>query len=429
MTVDLTVTGGLVLDGGLVRPADVVVDDGRIAAVVPPGEAPTAHQTIEADGLHVLPGLVDAHVHFDEPGRADWEGWASGSLAAAAGGVTTVVDMPIDSDPPVVDADSFRAKVAAASAGSLVDFGLWAGLVPGSLAQLDAMAELGAVGYKAFACDSGWESFPPAGPGTVAAGMVSAAPRDLVVALHAEDPAVLAEEPSRPPRAEMVAVEWAARLAAEAGGRLHIVHVSAAAAVDEAARWPGVTTETCPHYLVLDDDDVAAIGTAALVTPPIRDAANRDLLWQAVTDGRVACIASDHSPCPPGLKEGDHPFAGIAGVETGLSLLLATGRLPLPRLVGLMTAAATLLRLHQKGSIAAGYDADIVLFDPDAQWRLQPSSLHNRHRLTPFTGRPMAGRVHRTLVGGRTVFADGSAASDPQGSQVRPSPAPRPPLG
>jgi allantoinase len=421
VTVDLTVTGGLVMVGDRARPADVVIDGGRITAVVSPGEAPVAHQSIDADGLHVLPGLVDAHVHFDEPGRVEWEGWASGSLAAAAGGVTTVVDMPIDSDPPVVDATSFREKVAAASAGSLVDFGLWAGLVPGSLGHLDAMAELGAVGYKAFACDSGWESFPPADEGTLTAGLASARARDRVVALHAEDPAVLAEDPSRPARAEVVAVEWAARLAAATGSRLHIAHVSAAAALDEAARWPGVTTETCPHYLVLDDDDVAALGSSARVTPPIRDAANRDLLWRAVADGRVTCISSDHSPCPPGRKEGDQPFAGIAGVETGLSLLLATGRLPLPRLVSLMTAAARLLRLNQKGSLAPGFDADIVLFDPDSVWRLEPGSLHNRHRLTPFAGRQMTGRVHRTLVRGLTVFFDGERASGPRGSQVRPT--------
>jgi allantoinase len=422
VTVDLTVTGGLVLDGDRARAADLVIDGGRITAVVPPGESPVAHRSIEADGLHVLPGLVDAHVHFDDPGRADWEGWPSGSLAAAAGGVTTVVDMPIDSDPPVVDAESFRAKVAAASAGSLVDFGLWAGLVPGSLPQLDAMADLGAVGYKAFACDSGWESFPPADAVTLAGGFASAASRDLVVALHAEDPAVLAEDPSRPARAEVVSVQWAARLAAGTGSRLHIVHVSAAAALEEASRWPGVTTETCPHYLVLDDADVTALGALAVVTPPIRDAVNRDLLWQAIEDGRVTSIASDHSPCPPSLKEGDRPFAGIAGVETGLSVLLATGRLPLPRLVGLMTAAAPLLRLPGKGSLTPGTDADIVLFDPDAEWCLEPGSLHSRHRLTPFAGRRMAGRVHQTLVRGQTVFADGEAASDPLGSLVGPRP-------
>jgi allantoinase len=419
--VDLVVTGGLVLDGQRARPADAVIDDGRITAVVPPGDAPVARQTIEADGLHLLPGLVDPHVHFDEPGRTEWEGWASGSLAAAAGGITTVVDMPIDSDPPVVDAAAFREKCAAASAGSLVDFGLWAGLVPGRLAHLDAMAGLGAVGYKAFACDSGWASFPPADPVTLAAGMTAAKSQDLAVALHAEDPAVLAEDPSRPARAEVVAVDRAARLAAAIGSRLHIVHVSAAAALDEAARWPGVTTETCPHYLVLDDEDVASLGAAARVTPPIRDAANRDLLWRAVADGRITCIASDHSPCPPDLKEGDRPFAGIAGVETGLSLLLGTGRLPLPRLVGLMTAAAELLRLPGKGSIAPGFDADLVLFDPDAAWVLEPGSLHSRHRLSPFGGRPMTGRVHRTLVRGHTVFLDGGRASDPSGSQVRPA--------
>jgi allantoinase len=411
----------LVLGGERARPADVVIDGGRITAVVPRGEAPVARQTIEADGLHVLPGLVDPHVHFDEPGRTEWEGWASGSLAAAAGGVTTVVDMPIDSDPPVVDATAFREKAAAASAGSLVDFGLWAGLVPGNLAHLDAMAGLGAVGYKAFACDSGWASFPPADQATLTAGMTAAKSQDLVVALHAEDPSVVAEDPSRPARAEVVAVDWAARLAAATGSRLHIVHVSAAAALDEAARWLGVTTETCPHYLVLDDGDVASLGSSARVTPPIREAANRDLLWRAVADGRVTCIASDHSPCPPDLKEGDRPFAGIAGVETGLSLLLATGRLPLPPLIRLMTAAAKLLRLHRKGSVGPGFDADIVLFDPDAGWRLEPSSLHSRHRLSPFAGRPMTGRVHRTLVRGHTVFLDGGQASEPWGSQVRPA--------
>jgi allantoinase len=422
---DLVITGGLVMTGdssGGAFLADVVVDDGRLTALVGAGEAPPARQVIDAYGLHVLPGLVDAHVHFDDPGRADWEGWATGSLAAAAGGVTTVVDMPIDSDPPTVDPASLNAKAAAASAASLVDFGLWAGLVPGNRHHLGPMADLGATGFKAFACDSGWDAFPPVDEATLVAGLQVARDNGLPVALHAEDPAVLASKPWRPAEAELAAVRWAVRLAAAAGAHLHLVHLSSVDAVDEAARWSNVTTETCPHYLVLDDRDAARIGPAALVAPPIRDRANLEALWAAVASGRVDCIASDHSPCPAELKQGPSPFAGIAGVETGLAALLSTRRLPLSSLVTLMTAAAGVLRLPRKGRLRAGFDADIVLFDAACEWRLDPGLLHGRQRLSPFAGRPMIGRVHRTIVRGQTVYNDGEQASEPIGRLVRPDP-------
>ncbi len=436
MTADLVVDGGTVVGvparstraaGGCSAQLAVVVDGGRIVDLVPAGTAPAARYRIDATGLWVLPGLVDIHVHFDEPGRADWEGWAAGSLAAAAGGVTTVVDMPIDADPPTVDLPAVRAKLDAATGQSLVDFGLWGGLVPGRLDQLGPMADAGVVGFKAFACDSGWAAFPPVDRPTLAGGLAEARQLGVPVALHAEDPEVLADDPSRPAAAEVVAVRWASALALEAGARLHIAHLSSADTLAEVAGNPLVSAETCPHYLLLDQDEAASIGPLALVAPPIRDRANQDRLWQAVSDGTIAAIVSDHSPCPPAMKAADPPFAGIAAVETGLSSLLASDRLPVPLLIERMTAGARLLDLPGKGCIDVGADADLVLVDPAARCVLDPTTLHSRHRQSPFAGRLLVGRVVRTIVRGRTVFADGQQVGEAAGRFVRPAGGPRRP--
>jgi allantoinase len=213
-------------------------------------------------------------------------------------------------------------------------------------------------------------------------------------------------------------VAWAGKLAAGTGGRLHIVHVSAAEAVDEARRWPGVTVETCPHYLGLTADDVEVIGPEAWCAPPIRDAGNRQRLWDRVLSGAVDCIASDHSPCPTAAKQGPEPWLGITGVETGLSVLLDDGRLPLDDLVRLTTAAAELLHLPGKGRLTPGFDGDLALVDPQATWTVEPAALHNRHRRSPWTGRTLRGRVVRTLLRGRTVFDIDDGPRSPGGGRV-----------
>ena len=419
MAGDITVRGGTVVTAESVQAADVVVRDGRVMAVVAPGtigDAGPTTRSVDAGGLLVFPGMVDAHVHFQEPGREEWEGFETGSAAAAAGGVTTVVDMPIDCDPPTVTAALVEAKAVAIERHSRVDVAVWGGLVPASVDDLEGMAAAGVVGFKAFACPSGWEDFPAVDEATLAAGLAAGARLDLPVALHCE-----LEPLGHTAASEVAAVSWAARLAAAAGARLHVVHVSAAAAVDEARLWPGVTVETCPHYLLLDEGEAAVIGATAYCNPPIRDLDNQERLWHRLLSGAIDLMASDHSPCPPRLKAGASPWAGIDGVGLALPLLVSDGRLHLTEIARLTTAAARLLRLPGKGFLAPGADADLVLIDPDSPWTIGPQTTWSRHRQSPFAGRTVKARVVMTLVRGRPVFTSGDGPLAPgHGRLVRP---------
>jgi allantoinase len=398
--------GTIVVRGGLaVLPdredrLDVVVSDGRIVELTPAGQADTTGAVIvDAGDLIVLPGAIDPHVHFEEPGREEWEGFDTGSAAAAAGGVTTVVDMPLECDPPTTTAERVAAKANAAQRHSRIDVAMWGGLVPDSVPHLDEMLDAGVVGFKAFACPSGMDAFPPVDGPTLEAGFAAAARAGRPVALHAE-----LTELGHTVESEVEAVRWAAGLALGTGARLHVVHVSAADAVAEAVRHPLTTVETCPHYLLLDEDDVAKIGANALCSPPIRSAANREELWKAIHAGSITCVASDHSPCPDELKRGDPPWAGITGVETLVPSLLSSGRLSLVELGRLITGAAPMLGLAHKGAIALGCDADLALVDPEAEWLVRPEALWNRHRRSALTGRRLRGLVQRTYVRGRCVF-------------------------
>jgi allantoinase len=424
MPSDLLIRGGtVVLPGVFGVTADVTVDDGAITAIGPELSA-DARAEIDARGLHVLPGVIDAHVHFNEPGRTDWEGWATGTRALAAGGATACVEMPLNAHPPTVDGAAFDAKVAAARASAIVDFALWGGLVPGDLDRLDELAGRGVVGFKAFMCDSGIADFPAADDDVLGAGMARAAALGLPVAVHAERPSALREPAgttwrdfvaSRPVEAELEAIERALALAAETGCALHVVHVSSGdgVALIAAARGRGVdaTCETCPHYLTLTEDDLDDLGTRAKCAPPLRTAEDREALWEHLGAGRIAFVASDHSPCPPEMKAGDFTAAwgGIAGCQSLLALLLDAQRLPLQATAALTSAnVASRLRLA-KGRLEPGADADLVLVD--VRDRHAPE-LHDRHRLSPFAGRALRGRVVRTLVRGTTVFLDGRIVAD-----------------
>ena len=442
---DLAIRGALVISDGA-YPRDILVRDGRISALVEAG-ASDALEEIDARGLLALPGVVDAHVHFNEPGRTDWEGWASGSRAAAAGGTTTVLDMPLNSIPPVLDGASFDVKKTAAEKSSVVDFGLWGGLVDADPISMRELAERGAVGVKAFLCDSGVAEFPALRDEDLVPALRAAAKAGLVVALHCEDDALVREATarvrgvgrhdggawplSRPPLVEVRAVARACAAAREVGARIHIVHLSAIEALGAvgAAREMGtdVSAETCPHYLTFDDGDIAKQGAPLKCAPPIRDARNRDGLWRALLEGKIDFVASDHSPCPPSLKDSNDIFAawgGVAGAQSLLpgvfsgALARAGEALDVRKVAGFVVwrlAARPAKRFGvwpRKGAIARGSDADVVLFDPDREWTLDRAGSRTRG-IDPYVGRKFRGKVVRTLVGGRTVYNELETVTNP----------------
>jgi allantoinase len=428
---------------------DVAVDDGLVAEVGP--ELGPGREEIDARGLLVLPGAIDAHVHLNDPGRADWEGIPTGTAALAAGGVTLACDMPLNSLPPTVDAAGFDAKAAAVRGRARVDVALWGGLVPGDLGGLDVLAERGVVGFKAFMCPSGVSEFPAADPDVLGRGMERAAALGLPVAVHAEDPAAVAAgaareraagrtgmagwAASRPPEAELEAIALALSLAEETGCALHVVHVSTAAGADlvAAARARGVdaTCEACPHHLVLDAGDAERIGVLAKCAPPLRSSAEREALWERVAGGAVDLVASDHSPGPPELKAGEDVFAawgGISGAQTALPLLLTHAPdhgLGPERAAALMgDAPAARLRLPGKGRLEPGADADLALVRLGEPWTLRAGDLEYRHRHSPFSGARLTARVVRTILRGRTVWGEGAdPGAPPAGRLVTPVPA------
>jgi allantoinase len=412
---------------------DVAVVDGVVAEVGPGLDG--GRREIDARGHLVIPGAVDAHVHLNDPGRAHWEGFDTGTRALAAGGATCAIDMPLNSLPPTLDAASFDAKVAAARGRARVDFALWGGLVPGARDGMDALAERGVVGFKAFMCPSGVDEFPAADPETLGRGMERAAALGLPVAVHAEDPAIVGPlgaeamaagrrgmrdwAASRPVRAELSAVGTALSLARETGCTLHVVHVSSPEAVDliAAARSEGldVTCEACPHHLVLDEEDAQALGAVAKCAPPLRSSPERAGLWQRVVAGEVDLVASDHSPGPAEMKRGDDMFAvwgGISGAQTTLPLLLTHGPghgLSVERAVELVTGApAARFGLAGKGGLRPGADADLAIVRTGDPWELRAEDLEYRHRHSPFVGRRLTARVVRTILRGVTVFGEGA---------------------
>lgn len=424
----------------------VGVVDGVIADIGP--ELGPGREEVDASGLVVLPGAIDAHVHLNDPGRAEWEGFSTGTAALAAGGVTCAFDMPLNAHPPTIDGAAFDAKVAAAHGQARVDFALWGGIVPGDLDRLDELADRGVVGFKAFMCPSGISDFPMVDERALAGGMARAAVLGLPVAVHAEDPAVT--EPrtararsegrlgvreylaSRPVQAEVAAIRTAVALAEETGCSLHIVHVSSGSGVREVVearmRGAAVTCETCPHYLALDDGDAEALGAIAKCAPPLRPAAEVAELWSHLLAGDIDLVASDHSPSPPGMKRAEDIFevwGGIAGGQSTLPILHTLGPehgLTAPALTRLLsTNVAGRFRLAGKGALVPGTDADLVLVEMGGPWTLTKEDLVSRHALSPYVGRTFRARVARTIVRGRTVWAGNTLVGPAHGRLVTPA--------
>jgi allantoinase len=415
--------------------ADIAIEDGKIVAIGP--GLPGAAEEINARGLHVLPGLIDVHLHFNEPGRTEWEGAATGSRALAAGGGTLFFDMPLNSTPCTVDAEAFDQKRAALEESSITDFALWGGLIPGNVSQMAQLADRGVVGFKAFLCDSGLPEFPRADDLTLFEGLREAARLGLPVAVHAEsqeltqragpqnDRSVKAFLSSRPVIAELEAIQRATLLAREAGAKLHIVHVSSgrgvALAAEARAQGTDVSIETCPHYLFFTEEDIERLGAIAKCAPPLRAPSEQAALWTQLLSGVVDMVASDHSPAPPAMKSGDFgkAWGGIAGVQSTLAVLL--DRVPLERISSLVAAEpARRFRIPAKGSIAIGMDADLVLVDLSRSVQLRPEHLLQRHALSPYVGSSFRGCVVRTIRRGETIFASGEITARSKGKFVRP---------
>jgi allantoinase len=423
---DLVIRAARVVTGGAETPCVIGVRAGGIAAIRPSGGAAAAPRVIDlGDDTVLLPGLVDTHVHVCEPGHTDWEGFATATRAAAAGGITTLVDMPLDSVPVTVSVAALEAKRRAAAGRCHVDVGFWGGVIPGNLADLGPLHDAGVLGFKCFLADSGSADFPPVDGRELAAALDVARGLGAPLLVHAEDAEAVAAGgqaigrryadylASRPRRLENLAIAQVIEAARATGGHAHVVHLSSSDAVPmlAAARRDGVrvTAESCPHYLTLAAEEIADGDTAAKCSPPVREAANRELLWDALRGGVVAMVVSDHSPCLPAMKPPDFGVAwgGISSLQLGLPLVWTQARrrgFSLSDVVTWMARGpAQLAGLRRKGRIAVGYDADFAVFAPDEAFTVDPVRLHHRHPVTPYDGRRLRGVVRGTFLRGEPV--------------------------
>ena len=428
---DLVIHGRRVVTSDGEREASVHVADGTIERVGAFEDVPGGSDVVEAGDLVVLPGLVDTHVHVNEPGRTEWEGFETATRAAAAGGVTTIVDMPLNSIPATTTVDALEEKRVAAEGKVSVDVGFWGGAVPENLGGRAALHEAGVFGFKSFLCPSGVDEFGSLELEQLRAAMEEIASFDGLLIVHAELPEQLMAAPrgdpdsfaiylaSRPPEAEERAVAEIVTASADTGCRTHVLHVSAAGCLDLLAG--AVTAETCPHYLTFASEEIPDGATGFKCAPPIRGAANRERLWEGLRAGKVAAVVSDHSPSTPDLKRGTffEAWGGIASLQLGLRAVWTGARsrgFGLDDVAAWMSAGpASLAGLRTKGAIAEGMDADLVVFDPDHRSPVDPSELLHRHPATPYAGRTLDGRVVTTYVRGMEVFADGRPGDEPVG--------------
>jgi allantoinase len=437
------------LPGGL-GPAVVMVEHGRITGLLP-GDSSVEGAVLDAGDALVLPGFVDTHVHINEPGRTEWEGFETATAAAAAGGVTTIIEMPLNSIPATTTVAGLAAKTASAEGKLAVDVGFWGGVVPGNTAELEPLWRAGAFGFKCFLVPSGVAEFEHVTERDLREAMPILARLGAPLLVHAELPELIEKaaeletcvdwDPreyrcyleSRPRRAELDAIQLLLALQREYGTRVHIVHLAAAEAVEmlrpvRSAAPEMVTVETCPHYLHFAAEEIPPGATAYKCAPPIREAATRERLWEALAAGDLDFVATDHSPCPPALKlpaEGDflRAWGGIASLQLGASVLWTGMRrrgLPAHRLAQWLAAApARLAGLARKGAIAPGMDADLVLFRPDDDYPVTTDMLRHRHKVTPYLGQRLSGVVQTTMLRGAVVYDVGELVAPRRGRVLR----------
>lgn len=430
------------------RPASVWIRGGRIERVGAPDEVPSGAPVQDLDEMVLMPGIVDTHVHVNEPGRTEWEGFESATRAAAAGGITALVDMPLNSVPATTTREGLRAKVEAARGRCHVDAGFWGGVVPGNVGELAGLWQDGVLGFKAFLVPSGVDEFQPVEEEDLREALPVLARLGAPLLAHAElpgpieaaagvwegaGPAGLREYGrylrSRPDAAEVEAVELLVRLCRETGARVHVVHVSSAEVLPilRQARAEGLplTAETCPHYLTFTAEEIPDGGVAYKCAPPIRSRENRERLWEALREGLIDLVATDHSPSPPQRKKvetGDFrgAWGGIASLQIALPAVWTEARkrgfTPADLAQWLCAAPARLAGLEgRKGAIAPGQDADLVVWDPEARFTVEPEGLNHRHKLTPYAGRTLFGVVHRTLLSGEAIYDEGDFPVAPSG--------------
>ena len=426
------------------RPASIHIADGRISAVSAYNDTPTDVDLVEAGDLVVSPGLVDSHVHINEPGRTDWEGFETATRAAAAGGITTIVDMPLNSIPATTTVAGLEAKRTAARGRCHVDVAFWGGIVPGNEAEIAPLVQGGVRGFKCFLTPSGVDEFPNVDEAALRRALpvlAAAGGRSYPLLVHAEDPAALLSHEgdrrsyraylaTRPAVAEVRAIELIAALAREFGITAHIVHVSSAAGVTAISQAIGkgtaLTAETCPHYLALTATEIADGATPFKCAPPIREAGDREALWRSLETGVLQAVVTDHSPSPPSMKcleSGDFMSAwgGIASLQLALPVVWSNARGrgfgPADVARWMCAAPARLAGLSgRKGEIVEGADADLVLWDPEAAWTAAGASLQHRYALTPYEGRRLRGVVAATYLRGEAVWREGAFAPSPTGT-------------
>ena len=426
---DLVIRGQRVLTSAGISPREVGVRDGRIVALQPLGNNLDGAEVIElADDETLIPGLVDTHVHVNEPGRTEWEGFASATRAAAAGGVTTIVDMPLNSIPATVDVEALNIKRDVAQGQTHVDVGFWGGAIPGNTAELRGLHDAGVFGFKCFLLHSGVDEFPPLDADEMEKDMRELATFDSVMIVHAEDSRAIDRAPSpegddygkflasRPRGAENLAIAEVIERARWTGARAHILHLSSsdALAMIRSAKHDGLrlTVETCPHYLTLTAEEIPLGATQFKCCPPIREAGNRELLWEGLEDGTIDFIVSDHSPSTLDLKDLDNgdfavAWGGVASLQLGLSLIWTEARqrgLTLETVVSWMSERpAQFAGLTGKGRIAPGYDADFSVFAADDAYVVDVNKLHHKNPLTPYHGKALAGVVRKTWLHGEVI--------------------------